>query len=161
MPATVTVNMRTVVHKSSDGVATAFPDPCKTPSPGGPVPIPYTNVSKSSDTSKGSSTVEMDGNPIMLQESEFSVSMGDEAGCAGGNVVTSKIKGPAAFLMYSFDVKVEDKSVPRQMDIMMHNKSSISGTPPYPCVQPGGDGPLMLDEDDEKGELIEVKWDGA
>jgi hypothetical protein len=63
--------------------------------------------------------------------------------------------------MYSFDVKVEDKNVPRQMDIMMHNKSSISGTPPYPCVQPGGDGPLMLDEDDEKGELIEVKWDSA
>ena len=85
MPATVTVNMRTVVHKSSDGVATAFPDPCKTPSPGGPVPIPYTNVSKSSDTSQGSKTVEMDGNPIMLEKSEFSTSMGDEAGCAGGN----------------------------------------------------------------------------
>src|SRR4051794_18887533 len=33
MPATVSVNMLTVVHKSSDGVTIAFPDVCKTPAP--------------------------------------------------------------------------------------------------------------------------------
>jgi hypothetical protein len=51
---TVGVNQKSVVHKSSNGVTIAFPDVCKTPSPGGPVPIPYPNIAKSADTSKGS-----------------------------------------------------------------------------------------------------------
>jgi hypothetical protein len=101
----------------------------------------------------------MDGNPIMLKDSEFSTSTGDEAGNAGGNMVTSKTKGPAMFLMYSFDVKVEGKNVPRQLDIMMHNASAISGTPPFPCMQPGGMGPLVTDEEEDKGEIIEIEWD--
>jgi hypothetical protein len=158
MPATVNVNMRSVVHKGSGGIASAFPDVCKTPTPAGPVPIPYPNISKSSDTSKGSSTVKMDGNPIMLKDSEFMMSTGDEAGSAGGNVVTNKIKGPAQFMMYSFDVKVEGKNVPRQLDIMMHNKAATSGTPPFPCVQPGGAGPLIVQNADEKGEVTKAEW---
>jgi hypothetical protein len=159
MPATVTVNMRTVVHASSSGIASAFPDVCKTPSPAGPIPIPYPNISKSSDTSKGSSTVKMDGNPIMIKDSEFSMSTGDEAGSAGGNLMTNQIKGPAAFMMFSFDVKVDGKAVPRQLDIMMHNKSQISGTPPFPCVQPGGAGPLITKDEPTKGEIVKIKWE--
>lgn len=158
MPATVTVNLRTVVHASSNGIATAFPDVCKTPTPGGPVPIPYPNISKSQDTSQGSSTVKMDGNPIMLKDSKFSMSTGDEAGSAGGNILTNQIKGPAAFLMFSFDVKVEGKPVPRQFDIMMHNMSQISGTPPFPCVQPGMGLPLISPDQEKKGQVIQIKW---
>lgn len=158
MPAKVNVNMRTVVHASSNGIASAFPDVCKTPTPGGPVPIPYPNISQSSDTSKGSSSVKMDGNPIMLKDSEFKMSSGDEAGSAGGNVVTNKIKGPAQFAMYSFDVKVEGKNVPRQLDIMMHNKAATSGTPPFPCMQPGGAGPLIMNSEEKTGQLVKVEW---
>lgn len=51
---TVGVNNLAVVHKSSNGVTIAFPDVCKTPTPGGPIPIPYPNIAKSSDTTKGS-----------------------------------------------------------------------------------------------------------
>ena len=158
MPAKVNVNMRTVVHAGSNGIASAFPDVCKTPTPGGPVPIPYPNISQSSDTSKRSSTVKMDGNPIMLKDSEFKMSSGDEAGSAGGNVVTNKIKGPAQFAMYSFDVKVEGKNVPRQLDIMMHNKAATSGTPPFPCMQPGGAGPLIMNSEEKTGKLVKVEW---
>ncbi|MCK5508874.1 MAG: DUF4150 domain-containing protein [Desulfobacterales bacterium] len=160
MGVTVNVNMRSVVHKSSSGIASAFPDVCKTPAPPSPspIPIPYPNISKSSDTSKGSKKVKMDGNPIMLKDSEFSMSTGDEAGSAGGNMVTNKTKGPAAFMMYSFDVKVEGKNVPRQLDIMMHNKSAISGTPPFPCMQPGGMAPLITKEKEKKGDIIKIEW---
>lgn len=49
---TVGVNNLSVVHKSSSGVTIAFPDVCKTPTPGGPIPIPYPNIAKSSDTAK-------------------------------------------------------------------------------------------------------------
>lgn len=136
MGATVAVNDKTVVHKSSGGVTMAFPDVCKTPSPGGPVPVPYPNVAKSSDTAKGSKKVKVDGNPIMLKGSVFSTSMGDEAGTAGGGVASNTTKGKAEFVNYSFDVKVEGKNVPRLLDPMLHNKLSSPNTPPTPLLQP-------------------------
>lgn len=155
MPATINVNTRTVVHASSSGVATAFPDVCKTPTPGGPVPIPYPNVAMSSDTSQGSQTVKMDGNPIMLKKSVFSTSTGDEAGSVGG-VVSNTFKGKAEFVNYSFDVKVEGKNVPRLGDMMVQNEQSSPNTPPFPEVQPPTMGMVMEDEfDDVEIEAIE------
>ena len=59
MPVTVGVNKLSVVHKSSNGVSIAFPDVCKTPSPAGPIPIPYPNIAKSSDTAKGTKKVKI------------------------------------------------------------------------------------------------------
>lgn len=135
MPATINVNNRTVVHKSSNGVVTVFPDVCKTPMPGGPVPIPYPNIAMSKDTAKGSKSVKMDGNPIMLKGSNFSTSTGDEPGSLKG-IVSSKIKGKAEFVNYSFDVKVEGKNVPRLGDMMVQNKGGAPNTAPIPEVQP-------------------------
>jgi hypothetical protein len=154
MGATVNVNKRTVVHKDSGGVATAFPDTCKTPTPGGPVPIPYPNVAKSSDTAQGSRNVTMDGNPIMLQGSNFSTSTGDEAGSAGGGVASNTTKGKAEFINYSFDVKVEGKSVPRQADPMLQNKMSSPNTPPFPEVQP----PLVVQPSAGPQEPADPNW---
>ena len=81
---TVFSNSKGIVHKGSGGMSVVFPDVCKTPSPGGPVPIPYPNIGKSSDTSKGSKKVKMNGNPIMLKGSNFKMGTGDEAGTRGG-----------------------------------------------------------------------------
>lgn len=136
MGVTVGVNNLSVIHADSGGITTAFPDVCKTPTPGGPVPIPYPNIAKSSDTAQGSSSVKCDGNPICLQDSNFSVSTGDEAGSAGGGVISSKIKGKAEFVNYSFDVKVEGKGVARAFDPMLHNDKN---TPPFPLIQ----GPVV------------------
>ena len=49
MGVSVGVNKLSVVHKDSGGTTIAFPDVCKTPSPAGPVPIPYPNIAKSSE----------------------------------------------------------------------------------------------------------------
>jgi uncharacterized Zn-binding protein involved in type VI secretion len=149
VPATVLVNFRTVVHASSNGICTAFPDVCKTPSPAGPIPIPYPNIAMSTDTSQGSTTVTMDGNPIMLQGSVFAVSTGDEPGSAGG-VVSNTFKGKAEFVLYSFDVMVDGKNVPRLGDIMLHNKLSSPTTPPCPEVQPPGLVIPGLDQDEDE-----------
>jgi hypothetical protein len=41
MSLTIIINNLTLAHKGSNGIAAAtLPDVCKTPSPGGPVPIP-------------------------------------------------------------------------------------------------------------------------
>jgi hypothetical protein len=115
------------------------------------VPIPYPNIAKSADTTQGSQTVTMDGNPIMLKESVFATSTGDEAGSAGGGVVSNTIKGKAEFVLYSFDVKVEGKNVCRLTDIMVLNKMSSPNTPPFPEVQPPLVViPTMMSEDEGK-----------
>ncbi len=132
MPVTVGVNSLSVVHQASGGVTLAFPDVCNTPTPAGPVPVPYPNVALSADAAQPSKQVKCDGNPICLQDSNFSVSTGDEAGSADG-VGSGTIKGKAEFVLYSFDVKVEGKNVCRALDIMLHNNKN---TPPFPLIQP-------------------------
>lgn len=64
------------------------------------------------------------------------MSTGDEAGTAGGGVVSNKIKGKAEFVNFSFDVLVEGKNVARALDLMLHNDKN---TPPFPVVQ----GPII------------------
>lgn len=136
MPVTVGVNNLSVVHQGSGGVTIAFPDVCKTPSPAGPIPIPYPNIAQSTDTAQGSKKVKCDGNPVCLENSNFSMSTGDEAGSAGGGVVSNKIKGKAEFVNFSFDVKFEGKGVARALDLMLHNDKN---TPPFPLLQ----GPVI------------------
>lgn len=124
MGSTVNVNMLTVVHAGSGGLAMSFPDVCKTPvPPGGPVPIPYPNVAQSSDTDKGSTTVKIDGNPIMLKGSCFKTSTGDEPGSVKG-VISSQNKGKALPANWSFDVKVDGDNVFRLTDLMKTNAGS-------------------------------------
>ena len=146
MPVTVGVNFMSVVHKSSNGVSIAFPDVCKTPSPAGPIPIPYPNIAMASDTDKGTKKVKCDGESTCTKDANFKMSTGDEAGSAGG-VVSSKTKGKAEFLLFSMDVKFEGKSVTRAFDIMLHNDKN---TPPFPVLQgpviamPGSDEPECM-----------------
>ena len=45
---TIGVDSLSVVHKDSGGAIIAFPDVCKTPAPGGPIPIPYPGVAQGS-----------------------------------------------------------------------------------------------------------------
>ncbi len=147
MASTVTVNDMTAVHKSSDGKTFFAPDVCLTPTSGGPVPIPYTNIASSADTANGSTSVKIDGSPVMLQDSVFSTSTGDEAGSCGG-VGSGVIKGKAQFINYSFDVKIEGKCVPRLGDQMIGNMSGSANTPPMAEMQP----PLVVPKDSYVGE---------
>ncbi len=146
MPVTVGVNFMSVVHKASSGTTIAFPDVCKTPSPAGPIPIPYPNIAMSSDTDKGTKKVKCDGESTCVKDSNFKMSTGDEAGSAGG-VASSKTKGKAEFVNFSFDVKFEGKEVARALDLMLHNDKN---TPPFPVLQgpvvvvPGDDKPVCL-----------------
>ena len=126
MPSTVYANSRGVAHKASGGMSTVFPDVCKTPTPGGPVPIPYPNIGRSADTSGGPRKVKTDGQMPMVRGAKYATTSGDEAGTAGG-VVSSTTRGEAEFMMYSFDVKFEGRNVCRLGDPLFHNKKNILG----------------------------------
>lgn len=125
MPCTVH-NIKGFAHKTSGGLSTVFPDVCKTPSPGGPVPIPYPNIGKSSDTTAGTTTVKADGSMVMVKGAKYVMSAGDEPGTAGG-VVSGTFKQECEFLMYSFDVMLDGKNVCRMGDPLWHNKKNICG----------------------------------
>lgn len=126
MASTVFANGRGISHKGSGGMSPIFPDVCKTPTPGGPVPIPYPNVGKASDTSSGPTSVKTDGQMPMTQGSKYALSSGDEAGSVGG-VVSGKVKGACEFMNYSFDVKFEGKNACRLGDPLFHNEKNGMG----------------------------------
>jgi hypothetical protein len=139
MPATLIVNFMTVVHKSSNGMVIFFPDVCLTPAPPAPspIPIPYPNIAQSSDTADATTTVKVDGSPIMVQDAKFKSSSGDEAGTVKG-VVSHQTKGKAEFINFSFDVKADGKMVARMLDPMIGNEmmGKPPNTPPSPELQP-------------------------
>lgn len=130
MGVTIHVNGKSnsLVHKGSMGIAkSTLPDVCKTPSPGGPVPIPYpVIVSMSSDLTKGTKTVKVDGKQMAaVKGSEFSRCTGDEPGTAGGVKSSTNMK-EATWLLYSFDVKLDGKNACRLSDKMMMNHGNTA-----------------------------------
>ena len=102
----------------------AFPDVCKTPTPAGPVPIPYPNIGKSADTLQGSTKTTADGQMIMIKGAKYLPTTGDEPGTAGG-VISGVFKQECEFLMYSMDVMIEGNNVCRMSDPVWHNKKNI------------------------------------
>jgi hypothetical protein len=118
----VYANSRLILHKG-DGQqhVAAPPDVCKTPSPGGPVPIPYVNIAMDSDLAKGAKKTTIEGKAVAIANSELSTSTGDEPGTAGGGLVSSKTKGKLTWASASPDVMVEGKGVVRFLDPTQHN----------------------------------------
>jgi hypothetical protein len=108
------------------GMSIVFPDVCKTPTPGGPVPIPYPNIGMASDTSQGPTKVKVDGMMPMVKGAKYMKSSGDEPGVAGG-VLSGVNMSFCEFLLYSFDVKFEGKNVCRLGDLLWHNKKNTLG----------------------------------
>lgn len=128
MPVTIKVNgtVNSLVHKMSNGISIAtIPDVCKTPSPAGPVPIPYPNIAQSITLSGGTTTVKGDKAMTANKGSKFSLSNGDNAGVAGG-VKSSTFMKEATWILYSFDVKMDGKNACRLTDKMFHNSENAA-----------------------------------
>jgi hypothetical protein len=76
------------------GQCFAFPDVCKTPSPGGPVPIPYPNFGLVMQCQKTATKVKICNKETATKKSEMPRSQGDEPGTIGGiasNVNMNKV----------------------------------------------------------------------
>lgn len=163
MPVTVKVNgaANSLVHKGSNGISMAtIPDVCKTPTPGGPVPIPYPNISQSAMLAKGTTTVKADGMMVAIKGSEFSLSNGDNAGVAGG-VKSSTFMKESTWLLYSFDVKMDGQNACRLTDKKFHNHENtvnMGGVLQPPVVPP----PVVIDAKVKaavlEAEILEVTW---
>lgn len=125
--ATIKVNgtVNALVHKGGPWMSIAtVPDVCKTPTPAGPVPMPYPNISQSSTLSGGTTTVKVDGgNMAAIKGSKFAMSSGDEPGTAGG-IKSSTFKQASTWLLYSFDVKLDGGNACRFSDKKFQNNEN-------------------------------------
>ena len=88
------------------GLCFAFPDTCKTPTPGGPVPIPYPNLSQPTLAVNTALKVFIMCMPVVSLKSQIPISSGDEAGSLGG-VASGVFIGPTTFSKGSSKVLVE------------------------------------------------------
>ena len=104
MSQTTFANGRGIVHQASGGMSLVFPDVCRTPSPVGPVPVPYLNVGRCRDASRGPVTVTCEGRMPMVRAAVYARSSGDEAGTLGGVISNRRNREVCEFALFSFDV---------------------------------------------------------
>ena len=124
MPTEIFVNSLGLTYKGTVGLSSAtLPDVCKTPSPGGPVPIPYPNIADQSSLQKGTKTVKAHGKMIAVKGSQYGRSNGDEAGTAGGVKSNVNMK-TTDWITYSFDVKMDSKNTYHHTDKKLHNNQN-------------------------------------
>lgn len=131
MPTHVYANNNEVASKAADGKSiAAFPDVCFSPPapPVGPMPLPYPNTGEVKDTDSGTAKVfvkdKMSG---MGDDSYMTKSMGDEPATKNFNkgMITSALQGKCYFGLWSMDVQMEGKGVPRHLDMVTHNHASM------------------------------------
>lgn len=91
-------------------------DICKTPTPGGPVPMPYPNVAVSSTMGPGYTTKTLVlGTPMWTKNGKSALSNGDQPGALLG-VVSNLIMGMCEIVMASSDVDAEGGALARTLD---------------------------------------------
>ena len=87
------------------GLPFAFPDVCNTPSPVGPIPIPYPNTAMgmTANPATACKKIYVSCMPAHNLGTQVPMSMGDNAGVAGG-VASGMMMGPCKHIMGSLGV---------------------------------------------------------
>lgn len=126
----------------TQGIAFAFPDVCRTPSPGGPVPVPYPNIAQLSAAQSVADKLLLGpaGLRALLKDSTVDTSTGNEAGTAGGGVPSGTIKGQCSVTAASTTVLYGGRGVARFGDPTTQNTRNAVGSllGAFPTVLVGG-----------------------
>ncbi len=113
------------------GVCTASgPDVCKTPTPGGPQPLPYPNIAQNAMANPGTCAkkVLIVNKPAATTQTVITLSSGDEPGVAGG-VVSNVNIGPCEFKVGSGVVKIEGNPAVYLGSMTAHNGNASGNVP--------------------------------
>lgn len=114
------------------------PDVCKTPTPAGPVPIPYPNIAQNVMFLPNTiaKKVKIIGASSVLVGAKTAISNGDEPGVAGG-ISSGSFIGEMECTKGSSKVRIEGKAAVRMGDSTKHNKGNTMGmisVPSQPIV---------------------------
>ncbi len=112
---------------SAGGMNLGVPDVCLTPTPVGPIPVPYPNTSTGATANPATTalTVLTDGMPSLNQMSMIPMSSGDNPGVNLG-VASGLVMGPTEFILGSVTVIKEGAPAQRLTSITGHNGVSMN-----------------------------------
>ncbi len=108
------------------GMDMGFPDVCLTPTPAGPVPIPYPNIAMAPMGVAPVATVLFGGAPAHNMGTVIPLSNGDNAGVATG-VASGTVMGPARHLTAAFTVIVGGMPATRLTSVALQNSTNCPG----------------------------------
>jgi hypothetical protein len=101
------------------------PDVCKTPSPAGPVPVPYPNIGMVNQASGTCSKVLFQKKQSVTISSKIPSSKGDEPGTAGG-VISNCNMGKIVYKKASSKVFAKGKKVSHVTSLTAHNGANAN-----------------------------------
>ena len=107
-------------NTQSFAMSFAFPDVCKTPTPAGPIPLPYPNFAFSATAIPNVLNVFISYMPTHNLMTTTPLTTGDEPGVATG-VVSNMMKGPSRNLMGSSKVFTSIAPQTRMLDVSGQN----------------------------------------
>ena len=120
--------MKMPASTKAGGLAQAVPDVCNTPSPAGPIPVPYPNLAQLNTADGVVNKVLIDSKEVVVESSTIPHSQGDEAGTQGG-VTSGTNMDQVAFKQFSTKVLFDGKKVVFATAMTAHNGSN----PNAPC----------------------------
>ena len=108
------------------GTDMGFPDVCLTPSPVGPVPIPYPNIAMGPMAVPNVPTVLIMGAPAHNMGTSIPMTNGDNAGVAMG-VASGTVMGPSRHLTAAFTVLINGMPATRMTSMSLQNSTNCPG----------------------------------
>lgn len=103
-----------------------FPDVCLTPSPVGPVPIPYPNIAMGPMGVGAAYTVLLGAAPAHNMATSIPLTNGDNAGLATG-VASGMVMGPSRCVVAAFTVLMGGSPVTRLGSMTIQNSTNCPG----------------------------------
>jgi len=108
------------------GIDTGFPDVCLTPTPAGPVPIPYPNIAAGPMGVPAAYNVLFMAAPAHNMATTIPLSNGDNAGVATG-VASGMVMGPARPVTAAFTMLVGGAPTTRLSSMSIQNSTNCPG----------------------------------
>lgn len=108
------------------GLDVGFPDVCNTPTPAGPVPIPYPNLALGPMGVPAAYKVLFMGTPAHNMATTVPMTNGDNAGVAMG-VASGSVMGPSRHLTAAFTCLVGGMPCTRMTSVALQNSTNCPG----------------------------------
>lgn len=113
-------------NSQMNGIDVGFPDVCLTPSPVGPVPVPYPNIGMGPTAIPGQVKVFYFFTPAHNMATTTPLTNGDNAGVATG-VASGMVMGPSRHLTASFTILVGGTPATKMTSVSLQNSTNCPG----------------------------------
>jgi hypothetical protein len=113
------------------GTDMGFPDVCLTPTPAGPVPIPYPNIAMGPTAVPNCPTILILGAPVHNLATTIPMTNGDNAGVNMG-VASGTVMGPSRHMTGAFTVLFLGMPASRLTSVSLQNSTNCPGVRTVP-----------------------------